>query len=173
MKKTRNLVFLGLLIAMEITFTRFFAFQTLTIRIGFGFIPLSLTSMFFGPIIGGIASMLSDIVGMIIAPRGAYFPGFTLSALLTGVIYGLMLYKKPKTIFRVALSVLIITLFIDLGLNTLWIYMTTGRAAVVLLMERALKSAVLFPVQVIMITAVWNYVGRFVENNFLKSEKTT
>lgn len=170
MKKTRTLVFVGLLIAMEIILTRFFAFQTPTLRIGFGFIPIALSSMLFGPVIGGTTAMLSDILGMMIAPKGPYFPGFTLSALLRGVILGLFLYKKEKSVCRVGAAILTTTLFVDLGLNTVWLSMLTGKAAVALIGERLLKSVVMFPVQVLMIPVVWNYIGRFVEKNFISNK---
>ena len=44
------------------------------------------------PISAGVAYAIGDILGMMIFPSGSYFPGFTLTAFLTGVIYGVVLY---------------------------------------------------------------------------------
>src|SRR5690554_4416646 len=114
MNKTRRLVFVGILIAIEVIFTRFLSLQTPIVRIGFGFLAVSLTSMLFGPVVGGISAAMGDLLGMMLFPRGAYFPGFTLSAFLGGCIYGLFLYKKPKSLLNIFLAVLIITLFVNL-----------------------------------------------------------
>lgn len=161
MKTTRVFVFLGLLISMEIVLTRFLSIQTPIVRIGFGFIPVALSSIMFGPILGGITAMLSDIIGMIIFPQGAYFPGFTFSAFLSGVIYGCILYKKPNTIIRIAFAVLIVALFVDLGLNTLWLSIITGKAAMALIVPRFIKSAIMLPVQIFSIHMVWRYTYLF------------
>jgi ECF transporter S component (folate family) len=159
MSKTKTIAFVGLLVSMEVIFTRFLSFQTPIVRIGFGFIPIAFSAILFGPFIGGLAAAISDILGMMIFPKGPYFPGFTLSAFLTGAIYGLFLYKKPVTIVNISKSVLLITIFVDLGLTTLWLYMTTGEAAAALFIPRTLKSAIMLPVQVATINVLWKYIG--------------
>lgn len=159
MNRTRTIAFVGLLVAMEIIFTRFLSFQTPIIRIGFGFIPIAFSAILFGPVVGGLTGAISDVIGMLIFPAGAYFPGFTLSAFLGGVIYGLFLHKKQVTVINVALSVLVITLFVDLGLNTLWLSMITGKAAFVLLIPRLYKSAIMLPIQATTIFVLWKYIG--------------
>jgi ECF transporter S component (folate family) len=167
MKKTKVLVFVGLLISMDIILTRFLSFQALTIRVDFGFIPVSMLSMLFGPVIGGIGAGLADILGMVVAPKGPYFPGLTLTALLRGVIFGLVLYKREKTFGRIAAAVLLTTIITDLGLNTLCLSMLYNKAVSVFLAGRLIKSAIMLPVQILMVYAVWNSVGAFVKNNLL------
>lgn len=157
MKTTRTLVFMSLFIALQVILTRFLSIQTPILRIGFSFIPISLCSIVLGPALGGITAGISDIVGMMIFPHGAYFPGFTLSALLSGAIYGLGLYKKPNTIIRVAISVLLVTIIVDLGLNTLWLSMITGKAAIVLIYPRLIKSAIMMPIQISLIYLISKY----------------
>lgn len=167
MKKVRVIVFVGLLICMEIILTRFLPIQTPIVRISFGFLPIALASILFGPVIGGAAAALCDILGMMIFPRGAYFPGLTFSALLTGSIYGLFLYRKPKSVFRIALAVLTVTVIPDLILNTIWLSMLTGNPAAAILIPRLIKSAVMFPIQVFTIHIMWQYAGSFIQRNYL------
>lgn len=95
--KTRPMVFIAILVAIEVVLTRFFAIETPIIRVGFGFVPIALSAIIFGPIIGGITAATADVLGMLLFPKGVYFPGFTLSAFLTGLTYGLFLYNKPKS----------------------------------------------------------------------------
>lgn len=171
MKRTRVLVFVALLISMEVVLTRFLSIETPIVRIGFGFLPIAFSAIFFGPAIGGLTAMLADILGMMIFPKGAYFPGFTFSALVGGVIYGLFLYNKPKSLIRVGAAVLLITIFVDLGMNTLWLIMITGKTGAAILVPRLLKCAIMFPVQAGTIYMAWNYVGNIIEQHFLRKDR--
>lgn len=166
MKKTRVLVFISLLVAMDVLLIHIIPIiQIDIIRISFGFVPQSFAAMLFGPLIGGAGAAVGDVLGMIIAPRGPYFAGFTVSAALYGVIYGLFLFRKPKTLPRIALAVLCITLFVDIGLNTYWLSLLLGKGYMVLLADRVIKSAVMFPVQVYIIYFLWRYAGNYIENS--------
>ena len=166
LKKTRVIVLLGLFISMEVILSRFLSIQTPIVRISFAFIPAALSSIMFGPLLGGTAGALSDVIGMLIFPQGAYFPGFTLSAFISGAIYGLILYKKPKSILRTAAAVLFVTLFVNLGLNSVWVYMTTHKAVVAFIIPRIIKNLAIFPVQVILIYVMWDMLEkRFYKTN--------
>ncbi|QPG52822.1 folate family ECF transporter S component [Heyndrickxia coagulans] len=112
----KKIVFAGLFIALEVIFTRFLSIQTPIIRIGFTFIPTALSAVLLGPLFAGITAGLADIIGMVLFSGGAaYFPGFTLSAFLSGAIYGLFLYRKSVRFWRVCMAVLIITVVVNLG----------------------------------------------------------
>lgn len=167
MNKTRTVVFIALLIALNVVLTRFVAIQTPIVRIGFGFIPIALSAMFFGPMIGGITAALSDVLGMLIFPKGAFFPGFTLSAFLGGVIYGLFLYDKPKTWLNIAFSALTISLIVNLGLNTLWISMTTGNTFIAIIVPRIIKEMILIPIRTVLIYMTWHYAGEYIQKKSL------
>lgn len=169
LKTTRTIVYIGLLIALEVILTRFLSIQTPIIRIGFGFIPVALASIMFGPIWGGVSAALADIIGMALFPQGAYFPGFTFSALLSGVIYGIFLYKKPVTILRVSIAVLLVTLAVDLGLNTLWLSMIMGKGFYAIFVPRIIKSAIMLPIEVICIHSVWKYIGAHINLHIVNS----
>lgn len=165
MSRTRTIAFVGLLVSMEIIFTRFLSFQTPIVRIGFGFIPIAFSAIMFGPVIGGLTAAIADIIGMMIFPAGAYFPGFTLSAFIGGAIYGLFLHKKPVTVLNVAISVLLITILVDLGLNTLWLTMITGKAASVIIVPRIYKCIIMLPIQVAAIQILWKYIGSHIDRS--------
>lgn len=158
LKTTRIFIFMGLLISMEIGLTRFFSIQTPIVRISFGFIPIVIASVMFGPVLGGITAAFSDILGMMLFPKGVYFPGFTLSAFLSGIIYGIMLYKKPQTMLRIILAVSIIIISVDLGLNTYWLSIITGKGVVALFVPRFIKSIIMLPIQSLLICSLIKYI---------------
>ena len=88
---TRTLVTLSILTALEIVLNRFLSINAWNTKIGFSFIPVAVAGMLFGPLGGAVVGALGDLVGAILFPIGAYFPGFTLTAFLTGLVYGLFL----------------------------------------------------------------------------------
>lgn len=174
MKKTKVIVFMSMLIALNVLLTHVVPLiQTDFVRISFGFIPLSLSSMLFGPVLGGICGVLSDLLGMIIAPKGAYFPGFTLSAFLTGAIYGAFLYRKPKNMVRISLAVLCVSIFVNLGLNTYWLTILQGKGYLVMLPERAIQNGIMSAIQIVLIPLVWRTVGKSIEKGYLEQPVRT
>lgn len=152
----KKLIVMGLFIAMEIILTRFCSINTPIVRIGFGFLPVAMLGIMFGPLWAGAAYAVGDFMGMMIFPTGYYFPGFTLSAFLTGVTYGLILHNKQITLKRTLLAALIVCCFLNLCLDTYWLYLTTGKAIIALLPARLVKVAFAVPIQTLLISLVWN-----------------
>ena len=94
---TKNLVFAGLLIAIEIILNGvppFFISIPPASRISFGFIPLALAGALFGPIGGGLIAGIADFLRGTLLPQGTFSFIFMGIAILRGIIYGLFLHKK-------------------------------------------------------------------------------
>lgn len=160
MKNVKNIVYLSMFVAMEVILSRFLSINTPIVKFGFGFLPIAAASIMFGPISGGIAASMSDIIGSVLFPNGAYFPGLTLSAFLGGTIYGIMMHNKKPSFLRAAMAVSIITIFVNLGLNTYWLTLITGKAASVIIIPRIIKSGIMFPVQSILIYSLWSVLEK-------------
>lgn len=148
---TKQLVSLGFLAAAEIVLSRFLSISTPIVKIGFAFIPVALGAMLYGPVWAGLASASADFVGAVLFPVGPYFPGFTLTAFLTGMVYGLFLYEKPNGRARVVVSVLLVALALNLGLGSVWLHVLLGKSVLALLPARLLKCVVVTPVQIFVI----------------------
>lgn len=119
----RTMLECALLIALEIVLNRFASFQLIGLKFGLSFIPMALCAMLFGPWWAAGCYALADILGAILFPTGgAYFPGFTLTCALMGVMYGLFLYRKDKLRFfpDVVVPSVVNTCVLGLLLNTLW-----------------------------------------------------
>lgn len=120
------------------------------IRIGFDFIAKELTGMFFGPVVGCVVGGLSDIIAYMVKPVGGYFPGFTISAMFGGLIYGVILYKRPVSLLRIIAANSIVTVLINLLLNTYWLKILYGDAFLALLPVRAFKQLLMLPIEVML-----------------------
>ncbi len=142
----RTLAVAAMCIALNIVLTRYFSINTQFLRIGFGFLPVAVFSMLYGPIPGGIAAALADVIGYLLSPNGPFFPGFTLSALLLGLIFGLFLYKKELTVWRVVVCCFVAVFAID-ALNTLWLSILYHYGILVILPQRLMQAAIKFAIE--------------------------
>ena len=125
---TRMTVTLGLLIALEIVLSRFLSFAAWNMKIGFAFVPVALAAMLYGPVAAAIVGGLGDIIGALMFPIGPYAPGFTVTAVLMGLVLGFLLQKR-RELWRVLTAVCVNQLVLSLFLNTLWISMLYSSAS--------------------------------------------
>lgn len=156
---TRNILFISLFISLEIILTRFLSVEYSIVRISFEFIAIAISAILFGPVTAGVAAAIADVLGMLIFPKGAYFPGFTLSAFVSGYLYGIILYKKKITIVRSFVAAIVVIITTSLILNTIWLIYLTGNGAYAILAARSIKCIVFLPIQTFMIYYTWKYVG--------------
>ena len=111
---------IGFCVAMEVILARFLSLHTWNLKIGFSFLPVVAAAYWGGPMAGGLTGALGDLIGALLFPVGAYFPGFTLSAFLDGAVYGAV-FRKGIGKKQILLAVLIVQLGISLLLNTFWL----------------------------------------------------
>ena len=152
---TQSLVMMGLLIAINIILSRFVSIQAWNLRIGFGFLPIIIAAMMLGPVKAGIVAAVADVIGAILFPAGTFFPGFTLTAFLIGVVYGIFLYKKQNK-WKVFIAVGIHQCILSLFLNTLWLSILYGSPYWPLFTTRLLQTAVMIPIELVCIAALCN-----------------
>jgi ECF transporter S component (folate family) len=146
----QRMVLIAVLIAFHVVVTRFLSIQTPFVRIGFGFLAIVFAAVLLGTVEAAIVGGVSDLLGALLFPSGPFFPGFTLTAVLTGVVFGLFLNKKV-TILRAVFSSAIVEFVLGMILNTIWICVLYGKAFLVLLPTRAMQAVGMFFVQVVMI----------------------
>ena len=126
-------------------------------------------------------SLLGDLIGAILFPFGPYFPGFTLSAAISGTIYGIILYNKgsqlecKKLVIRLILSSILVLFGVNIFMTSFWIHILYGKAYVVIMVGRIITQVVMLPVQVIAIYAIEKFTRPFIDtyllNNNVKEKK--
>lgn len=129
-----------------------------TFEISFAFITLAIGGMLYGPVVAGFMGGISDILQYIVRPTGEFFPGFTLNAILSGVIYGIFLYKKEVTIKRVLLCQIVHDILISIILTPIWLNMLYGSA--IFALPRIIRFFVMLPIKVILIEGAYKILKR-------------
>ena len=107
-----------MLIAFDVIFTRVLALNMPLTKIGLGFAAVMVCGMLYGPGWAALCAGLDDLVGSLLFPTGAYFPGFTVTAAIGGAILGAALYKKRLKLSGCILTALVNGLVVSLILNT-------------------------------------------------------
>ena len=166
---TETLVITAFMIALSVVLSKLVSINISFLRIGFGFLPIAVLAILYGPIVAAVGYGLADIIGAFLFPTGTFFPGFTLSAVLTGLIFGFVLYKKEVTITRALIASALVCLGVNLLLNTFWLTFIIGKGFKVLLASRALKEIVAIPVMALLIVATDRYVLKHVRNRNINS----
>lgn len=158
--RTKELITLGLLTAVEVVLSRFCSISAWNIKIGFSFGPIAIGGILFGPLGGGLVGALGDFIGAVLFPIGPYFPGFTLTAFLTGTVFGVFLHKQ-QTIPRIVGAVAVNQLVLSLLLQTAWISQLYGSPYEPLLLTRVGQCAILAPLQFVTIGTMTKAMGRY------------
>ena len=163
-KKIRNVVFCGMMAAIAIILGYVATINIgQYIRIGFSGLPNQVVDCLFGPAVGAIFGAALDIIKWFIKPTGDFFPGFTISAALGGIIYGFAFYKKKISLVRVFIAHLIVSVFVNVGLNSLWLKILYDQAIMVMLPGRILKNAIMLPIDTFITYAMLRAVERTIK----------
>jgi ECF transporter S component (folate family) len=176
LKSTRNLVICAMMAALAIVLSYTTSFYiTPTIKIGFSGLPNRLVDFMFGPVVGAIFGGVLDVVKFLIKPDGGFFFGYTLTAIVGGFIYGLFYYrleiKKPlnidpetetrtmlfwawvkvnaKTILLIFIANALVKIICNIGMNTLWTSIMSGKAWLALIPSRLVKNLIQIPVDTV------------------------
>ena len=145
---TKKLIVSAQLLALDVVLTRLLAINTPLMKIGLGFAAVALCAILYGPWWAALVAALGDLVGALLFPTGAFFPGFTLTAACTGFIFGLCLYRRGKSLLWPILPVVLNVVLVSFLLNTAMISYISGTPYATLLKARAVQLAVMLPVQI-------------------------
>lgn len=161
LSRTQTITTAGLLLAIQMVLSSYGVIEvTDSLKISLAHLAIAPTAMLFGPVVAGIQGALSDILGFLLKPTGPYFPGFTLSAALLGVVYGLLLYKTRRAAWQIIAARAIVCLFVNILLNTVFLTMLYGPSRLATLPLRALKNIIQLPVDCLLLSAVCRIVKR-------------
>ena len=151
LKDTKMLVFAALIVALRV------ALKT-AVRIPLGpslditpaFLANALGAMVYGPVVGAVGALVSDVLGVLL--RGdTYFLPYALTEIAGSMIFAMYFYRQKITPTRVILSRFTICLCVNILLQTpidmLFQYVTYGKSSVVITLPRIFKNLFMFPIE--------------------------
>ena len=150
----RTLATAAVLSAVHLVLNQFTIPVSQLLEVGFDFLAVAAIGYLCGPWVAGLSGIVTDLLGYILRPNGPYFPGWTPSAILVGVLYGLWLYRRPIKLWRVVLCKLNMVLLFNFLLTPLWLHITYGQSFVVLSSLRLVKNVIKFPLDILLLMLV-------------------
>ncbi|MEA4911752.1 MAG: 5-formyltetrahydrofolate cyclo-ligase [Oscillospiraceae bacterium] len=166
--RTKRVAVLGMLLALEVLLSRILSINIPPVntlfKISFAFIPIVLAAEFYGPLWAGAMAAAADIVGTLIFEGGEFFFGFTLTAFLEGLVFGLFLYARPFRLRNELAAASIVQLALVLGLDSLWLWMLYRDSSLIFLPARAIRSAVMIAVEVFVMWLLSDFTHRQYES---------
>ena len=129
-KDLRAITTASMLLAMAIAIRTLSIEITPDLRLGFTFVPIAAIAMLYGPVVCGVSSFLLDFLGYLITNKSArfYSPQLALVVILSGILYGVLLYKcdfqkaKIKSCILIVSSCVAVCVICNILLNTYFLY---------------------------------------------------
>ena len=156
-KKLRTLIFSALMVAACVALGRIPSIVVGAggVKISWGFLGRALCALVGGPVNALLFGFVEDTVGYFMNPDGGYNPFYIFTTMLGVFTYSLFLYRAEVTVLRVFLAKLF-TNIQNVFLQSLGSYLWySSKGYWVLVGERAVKNAVMLPVQTVMLVALF------------------
>ena len=160
LKNTRVMCAMAVLTALYVALYAVKIQITPQLRISFSFIPLALVGWLFGPIPAKLAGAVSDIIGALLFPSGAYFPGFTVTSMLSGFIYGACLYRSERYAISITISKILVNMLLHVLLNSYWLSLITGKGYAVYIVSHFSKNILALPVEVVLLVLIISFLHK-------------
>lgn len=147
MKRTKTLVYVGLLTTLSIVLTRLASIRiplggVEAIRIGFGQLPVIMAGIYFGPGAGALVGGLADLLGFFLNPMGPYMPHFTLTAILHGLLPGLIFHHTSQSLtLRIFWSIAIPQIAVGIFLTSYFLHSIFGIPWNILILPRLVSAS--------------------------------
>ncbi len=158
LKDTHMLVFAALMIALRLVMKQISIPITPFLRINTAFFVNALGAMVFGPIFAAICAVVTDVLGYLIRPDGVYFIPFVLTEVAGSLVFALFLYRAKVSTTRVMLSRFVISLFVNVLLQTpimMWyyaLYMGGKQYTFAMAVPGMIKNILMFPIESVLLT---------------------
>jgi len=151
----RTLIFAALIIAIRVALKQLFIPVGENLSIYIGFIFTAVGGSIYGPVMALIVGTITDLLGFVVAPTGAFNPLFTLVEVLSTFLYALVLYRRKITFGRLLLAKLSVNVLANIILQSSIMAIVYGKAFYVYVVPRILKNIVMLPFEVLILAVVF------------------
>lgn len=162
LKDTKMLVVAALMIALRVALKGVFIPLGPQLNINTATLANALGAMIYGPVVAIPAAIVSDTLGYLLFPNGAYFLPFVLTEIAGSVIYALLFYRAKLSATRVVIARFSICFLVNVLMQTAifsWQYAYLGnpekakeQIVGMFTIARVFKNLYMFPLESVVIT---------------------
>ena len=152
-KSPKMLAYAALIVALRVVVKMFKIPIVSGVSLSFDCYFNSLGSVVYGPLVGLMVGAVSDTLGCILFPSGAYFPPFILVEMASSFIFALFFWKRKIGILRSVAAKFCVNFICNIIMTSVfikWQYANTPLINAV----RIVKSLVLFPLEGVLIVII-------------------
>lgn len=159
-KSIESLTFTGFFVALYIVLYLNNIIISNVIQFRLTFLVIAVSAMYGGPIMGLTVGIIGDLLSFFLSGgQGAtYFPGFTISYALMGILFGLIFFGNKINITRAGLGAFA-EFLISIFLNTYWLSILYGSPYLPLFITRAPKSLIMIIVSWVLLFIILKTLG--------------
>ena len=164
LRNTRMLVFAALITALRVAVKAINIPLAANLELSFDCYVNALGSVIYGPVAALLVGAVSDTLGCILFPSGAYFFPFILVEMSSGFIFALFFWKRRITVGRSLWAKFTVNFVCNILLTSLimkWYYAVlygAEKAYPLINLVRIAKSLVLFPLEGMLITLIFERI---------------
>lgn len=130
LRELRTLTTTGMLLALAVAIRSLAIQVTVDLRIVFTFLPICVIALLYGPVVCGMSTFALDLIGFIIDNKSArgYSIQLALVVLLSGILYGIFLYKRDisglnlKNVISIVIARGSVIVLCNILLNSYFLY---------------------------------------------------
>lgn len=159
----KKLALSAMLVAMQIILSRYLGIQSSFFQTSFGFVAIATASAVLGPLCGAACAFVADLLGVLLAGTGAYFPLFAINEIAYALLYGVFLHTPRRSPLRVVLCVIIQCVFIAIPLTPVWLYIYfkyvvgTAQAFSIIFTQKITASLIEMPIKMAVLIPLSSY----------------
>lgn len=147
---TFDFVFMALLVALNIVLERFVGWVGVNTAYGISFVAIIFAAVQYGPLGAVLVSCLGDVLGTVLSGRVPVV-GFTVTAAVQGIIYGIVFYKKRGEyhIYKTPLAILPTLAICSLLMNSYFLSELIGTKFIDQMIIRLPQVLITIPIQLV------------------------
>ncbi len=165
LKEVKCLTITAMLVAFSVVLGMLSFMPTPAIRISFAYFPVAVIGLLYGPVVSVCGAAAVDLINFALKPMGGFNPGITLCALITGFIYGVILYQKKIGAIRVIIAFLANAILSNLLLKSYFLAILIGTSWSAQIITRMPTQAIMFVLESILFIVmipVWKMLKQHV-----------
>ena len=164
------MIILAMFLAINCVISAFYINVGANLKIYFTFIITMIIAAYYPFGIVCIYAIIEDIISFFLFPSGGFFFGYTLTALLSMIIYWLFLHKKVN-LLTISLSKLTVNLLANVLLNSVWTYIILNKqkAYLVYAYSSLIKNITMLPIEILIFFSLYTLL-KPVLDKYLKQQ---
>ena len=155
--KTRKMLILALLMAINIAISFFFIEVGPNLRLYFTFIVNMIVAANFSLPLVITYAIVEDFIAFFLFPSGPFFLGYTLTAVAGCVIYYIFLHKEIN-LKNIIIAKTLVNVFVNIALNSLWSSMLYSKGYIYYLTKSVVKNLAMLPIEIMLFYTIYKLI---------------